>query len=217
MIRRYVYLFSRHLDNFDYTILNKNSLLFEISSKLRLVHNPEYYIDLYQESRHKINAKRTVTKIKERNFLLHTLIDLFEPSLVLDLGTKTGNSAIVSSFDIDKFAAKNLRNSQFSIEFQAIDSVKFLEKNTFDNSKVVIHSDSRPSNEHIRSELDAAINHISGSFLFIHDAKWSDANSNAHIRKSWEFILNERTDHPIYPGRSLSIAYYLPKRESSPI
>jgi cephalosporin hydroxylase len=189
---------------------------------------------LYQESRHRINAKRTVTKIKERNFLLHTLIDLFEPSLVLDLGTKTGNSAIVSSFalqnsscpnsdtqvitvDIDKFAAKNLRNSQFSIEFQAIDSVEFLERNTFDNSKVVIHSDSRPSNEHIRRELDAAINHISGSFLFIHDAKWSDANSNAHMRKSWEFILNERTDHPIYPGRSLSIAYYMPIRESSPI
>ena len=224
-LRRFSYILSYELDNFDYTILNKEELLTKMSSRIDFKCNRTLQVDLYNNSRKKINSKLIFPKIKERNFVLHALIQGFEPTLILDLGTKRGVSAAVSSYassladshvmqthvisvDIDPFSKRDLRKFDCGIDFYNQDSIRFIEEHTFKDSRVLIHSDSKASNEHIIRELESAKENIRGTFLFIHNKQWSNANANFDVRKMWELDLYEFANHSIYPGREISVACY---------
>jgi cephalosporin hydroxylase len=216
---------SNELDNFDYLIANKKELLVQLRDFLPLHENADLYVESFNQTLKGINSKIFPKKIKERNFILHTLIHGFKPTLILDLGTKNGLSAIVSWYamhneglppqntnvitvDIDKNCGKFVHKLNLGVKIRVLDSVSFLSQQTFDESRVLIHSDSKASNDHIISELENAKLNVKGTFLFVHDGKWSNANSQFHTRKSWEINLYEYAKHRIYPGRSISVACY---------
>ena len=220
---RFLYMFSNKLDNFDYTILNKSEIITQICSFFGETDDLNV-IDRFNDTKQSMNSGSFFGTIKDRNFVLYALIQTFQPTLILDLGTKSGNSARIAcyaihdhlsatqsakiiSVDIDRLSGKYL--SKFDcIEAKIEDSVNFLEALVSLDSRVIIHSDSMPKNKHIVLELKNALKNVRGEFLFIHNSTWSNANSEFEARKSSSFELYEIAQHSIYPGRSLSVGLY---------
>jgi hypothetical protein len=224
--RRLKYVFSAELENFDFELINMELLNYD-TAKFFNTALDESLLHRYHCEKQNIVDLKIVTKFLDRGFVLFAVISYFKPNYYLDLGTKEGKSALIAkrasesagittniiTFDIDKYSGSILKKLPQLGERVIGDSVCELKKLEEIFHPTLVFSDSTNTDNHILNEIETCLDRISSEFVFLCDANWLMRSTNEFSRFKSAILLEERTSHPIYPGRKLLLTIFTERKD----